>query len=116
MSDIHDISDEPRAMTVDEILAAAEQHDTERYEAAMYLVEPDDDEPVDDRALVANTWDLVRNTHDLVEARIEELVAHRLHINATIKDLRDAKARLARMVRITEEAVREDAPSLELDD
>lgn len=117
MTDIHnlpDISDEHRAMTVDEIMAAAEHHDTDGYEAAMYPDPTQDPEPLDDRALVASTWDVIRTTHDLVEARIEALVAQRLEINATIKDLRDAKTRLSRMVRITDETATEDQ-TLDLD-
>ena len=103
-SSITDITDEPRAHTVDEILAQAENHDTEAYAAAMFNTpvpdEDDDDTPYSAQETVNSFYALTAAHLSFINGQIDSLVEQRRAINDDIRLLRDAKAKAERMVRI----------------
>jgi len=103
---IEDVTDEPRAFTVDEVLGAAEPDDPRvpphltRFVATPgdgVVVEPNPDETI--HAAINN----VARAYDQCLADIEQLVQERLWINALIKTRRRQLAKLHRMQRIVAE-------------
>lgn len=94
---ITDITDQERPLTVDDVLALTSDGvvTDDRHE---------EDDDLDPAGVVEETWSILETSLELMDAGIENAVAKRLALNEDIKIMREARAKLQRMVRIAREA------------
>ncbi len=105
-----DVTDQPRSLTVDEILdnqrdAEAEEH----MERVLFTGEPTPPPSPDE--IIGGAIDNIVAAHDECQADIDRLVQARLDINEQIKVRRDQLNKLHRMQRIIAEP--DEQPTLE---